>query len=538
MATILQFLQHLEAKIDYHFLSLHRELNPEQRPIEEEFGPSLRDLQHIDHIPAASSSSPLQKPGAKSDFDRSLTVSHQLTSLGDTSSLQHTAMVERPDSCFSAENSPVKTEGAADLADHSARRGTFDLFPATGTMAPETGQASLPNIAPEEASHLQKGSSKSGRSWRPMEIPLCSGVLLVCFLLQDTTGTTPMIGPSQVQNMSLVLPYANLPVIGVDLVKATTEDMDNCTDLDGFIFNAFSDTKNLYVLFFLLFMFLFIATVMGNSLIILLSWSDSQLNTPMYFLLSNLSFIDICYSSTTIPQMLVIFLVEQSFISLPACIAQMYFFLSLAASESFILATMAYDRFVAICNPLRYFSIMNKDVCLQMAGGAWVTGFIYGGIHTTNTFRLSFSGTNILNHFFCDIPPLLKISCIDTYFNEMSIYIIGGFLIMGCFLLITVSYIKIIFSVLNTPKGIGRGKAFSTCVSHLIIVILFYGSGSLTYLRPKSNFFTDKEWLFSIFYTCITPLLNPMIYSFRNKDIQRALMKLIGYKYSQAQQDN
>ncbi|XP_053555860.1 olfactory receptor 1019-like [Bombina bombina] len=303
--------------------------------------------------------------------------------------------------------------------------------------------------------------------------------------------------------------------------------MLNHTNIDGFIFNAFSNSKHLYALYFMLFMFLFLGTAVGNSLIILLSRLDSQLNTPMYFLLSNLSFMDICYSSTIIPQTLVIFLFEQSFISLPACFAQMYFFLSFAASESSILATMAYDRFVAICNPLRYSSIMNRDVCLQMAGCAWCIGFIYGGIHTVNTFKLPFCGSNVLNHFFCDIPPLLKISCIDTYFNEVSIFVIGGFLMLGCFILITVSYIKILFSVFKTPKGTARGKAFSTCVSHLIIVILFYGSGSLMYMRPKSIFFNDKEWLLSIFYTCITPFLNPIIYSLRNKDIHRAFIKLI-----------
>ncbi|KAM4707056.1 olfactory receptor 2D3-like [Discoglossus pictus] len=303
--------------------------------------------------------------------------------------------------------------------------------------------------------------------------------------------------------------------------------MGNHTKMQGFILNAFSEVKELKALILLIFMFLYIATVFGNSLIIFLSSINSHLKTPMYYLLSNLSFMDICYSSTIIPQMLTNLMLQKSVISLPACISQMYIFLSLAASESSLLAMMAYDRYVAICNPLRYVSIMSREVCLHMTIGTWLIGCIYGAIHTANTFRLPFCGSNVLNHFFCDIPPLLKISCIDTYFNEVTIFIVGGFLMLGCFLLIVSSYMRILFSVLKIPKGQGRGRAFSTCVSHLIIVLLFYGSGSFMYFRPKSNLLTDKEWLLSMFYTCITPFLNPLIYSLRNKDIQKALVKCI-----------
>ncbi|KAG8455577.1 hypothetical protein GDO86_001683 [Hymenochirus boettgeri] len=288
--------------------------------------------------------------------------------------------------------------------------------------------------------------------------------------------------------------------------------MENYTEGNDFILNAFSDGgKGLNDL---------------NSLIITLT-RVIQPSTPMYFLLSNLSLLDFCYSSTTVPKMLKSFLNKPSTITLPACIVQMFMFLTMATSESLLLAVMAYDRYVAICIPLRYVSIMSREVCLQLTSGILLLGCINGAIHTINTFRLPFCGLRILNHFFCDIPPLLKISCIDTYFNEVAVFGLGGVVMFSCFLLICGSYIHILFSVLKLQNGNSRKKALSTCISHLVAVLLFYVSGSLMYLRPKSNLITDKEWVLSIFYTCITPLLNPLIYSLRNKDIQRALTKLL-----------
>ncbi|XP_040275644.1 olfactory receptor 2D3-like [Bufo bufo] len=300
--------------------------------------------------------------------------------------------------------------------------------------------------------------------------------------------------------------------------------MTNSTDMKVFYLNAFTDMefKGLY---FALFLIIYLVTVIGNICIIFLAIIDDFLQTPMYFLLRNLAFLDICYTSTTLPQILANLLIEHLAISVPACIIQLFFFLSLAASESSLLAIMAYDRYVAICNPLRYSAIMNKDVCLHMVAGTWVVGVIFGTIHTANTFRLTFCGSNVLNHYFCDIPPLLKISCIDTLPNEATVFAVGSLLMHGCFLLIFGSYVQILLSVLNIRKGCGRKKGLSTCVSHLIVVLLFYGSGSFMYFRPKSNVLADKEWLLSLFYTSITPLLNPLIYSLRNKDIQGAFRK-------------
>ncbi|KAG8596508.1 hypothetical protein GDO81_001943, partial [Engystomops pustulosus] len=300
--------------------------------------------------------------------------------------------------------------------------------------------------------------------------------------------------------------------------------MNSSTNMKVFYLHAFADMR-FKAIYFTLFLLVYLVTVIGNIFIITLTELDHKLQTPMYFLLRNLAFLDICYTSTTLPQLLVNLLIEHLAISLPACVVQLFVFLSLAASESSLLATMAYDRYVAICHPLRYPVIMNRNICLYMVAGTWVIGGIYGAIHTINTFRLPFCGSNVLNHYFCDILPLLKISCIDTLPNEATVFAVGGFLMLGCFLLIFGSYVQIVFSVLSIEKGGGRKKGLSTCVSHLIVVLLFYGSGSFMYFRPKSNVLANKEWFLSLFYTSITPLLNPLIYSLRNKEIQGAFKK-------------
>ncbi|KAG9487213.1 hypothetical protein GDO78_007207 [Eleutherodactylus coqui] len=300
--------------------------------------------------------------------------------------------------------------------------------------------------------------------------------------------------------------------------------MANSTGMKEFYLHAFANMRFKY-LYFALFLTVYLITVIGNIFIIVLTIIDHLLQTPMYFFLRSLAFLDICYTSTTLPQMLINLVIERLAISLPACIIQLFVFLSLAASESFLLATMAYDRCIAICNPLRYPVIISKDFCIHMVAWTWVIGIIFGTIHTANTFRLPFCGSNVLNHYFCDIPPLLKISCIDTFLNEITIFATGGFVMHGCFLLIFGSYIQILFSVLSIPKGFGKKKGLSTCVSHLIVVLVFYGSGSLMYFRPKSNVLANKEWLLSLFYTSFTPLLNPIIYSLRNQDIQGAFQK-------------
>lgn len=307
--------------------------------------------------------------------------------------------------------------------------------------------------------------------------------------------------------------------------------MDNQTNIRNvFFLDAFSNIrpKGLYLFIFLT---IYLVTVIANLLIIIVTNIDFHLNTPMYYFLRNLAFLDICYTSTTLPHMLVSFLIEHLPIAVPACIVQLYCFLSLAASESSLLAAMAYDRYIAICNPLRYSVIMNKNVCLYMVSGIWVVGSIYGAIHTVNTFRLPFCGSRILHHYFCDIPVLLKVSCTNTFSNEVTVFGVGGLLMIGCFLVILGSYMHILFSVMSVRKGHGRNKGLSTCVAHLVVILLFYGSGSFMYFRPKSDLLADKEWLLSIFYSNITPLLNPIIYSLRNHEVKGAFRKLFNCLY-------
>nr|XP_033779120.1 olfactory receptor 1019-like [Geotrypetes seraphini] len=306
--------------------------------------------------------------------------------------------------------------------------------------------------------------------------------------------------------------------------------MQNRTLVMEFIIRGFLGTQNQRVLFFVVFLAIYLITVMGNLMIIVLTSADSRLSTPMYFFLGNLSFLDLFCISTTVPKMLVSFLEDKGVISFYGCAAQLYFFLFLACTESVILASMAYDRYVAICDPLHYTILMNRRVCIQMIAISWVAGNISAATHTVNTFRLPYCRSNVINHFFCDIPALLNIACADIYINQVVVLVVGGFLMLGCCFLIIISYMRIISSVLRIPSGQGRGKAFSTCSSHLIVVMLFYGTGSFTYLKPTSSYSANEDSVISVFYAIITPMLNPIIYSLRNKEIQEAMKKMISGK--------
>ncbi|CAI9590684.1 unnamed protein product [Staurois parvus] len=300
------------------------------------------------------------------------------------------------------------------------------------------------------------------------------------------------------------------------------QDM-NSTQVTVFFLLQLWDSPTGRIVFIMMFTIIYILTFSGNLIIIIICRFEKNLHTPMYYFLSHLAALEMCYISVTVPKMVHSSAMGNSSISFVACLTQLYFFGSLGSTECFLLAIMGYDRFLAVCKPLHYHSLMTSRICNFLVVGTWVVGSIYGVIHTANTFRLQFCGAKVLNHYFCDILPLLKISCIDTYINELTVFAVGGFLMIGCFVLICGSYMQILFSVFSVPKGGGRMKAFSTCVSHLVVVLLFYGSGCFMYMRPKSNLLAEKEWLLSIFYTSITPLLNPIIYSLRNKDIRKAL---------------
>ncbi|XP_005309083.2 olfactory receptor 10A4-like, partial [Chrysemys picta bellii] len=260
-------------------------------------------------------------------------------------------------------------------------------------------------------------------------------------------------------------------------------------------------------------------------LIILVTSFDPALNSPMYFFLRNLASLEICFNLVIVPKMLVNLLVENKAISFAGCAAQMYFFFFFGAAECCLLAAMAYDRYVAICNLLHYPDIITRRACFQLAGASWFSGFPVATVQTTWIFSLPFCGPNQVNHFFCDSPPVLELSCANTSLFEIEALTATVLFIMFPFLLILVSYVRIITTIVRMPSEEGRHKAFSTCSSHLVVVTLFYGTASSTYFRPKSSYSPDTKKLISLSYTVITPMLNPIMYSLRNKEVKSALRR-------------
>ncbi|XP_029440332.1 olfactory receptor 1020-like [Rhinatrema bivittatum] len=306
--------------------------------------------------------------------------------------------------------------------------------------------------------------------------------------------------------------------------------MENQTFVKDFLLLGFSNLPEMQLALFCMFLVLYISTLTGNVLIITLTRVDSQLDMPMYFFLSCLSFLEICYTSVTVPKMLINFLAKTNAISFPACATQLYFFISLGSIECTLLAVMAYDRYVAVCNPLCYPIVMNKAVCLRLVAGSWLSGFLNSAVHTSMTFHLPFCSSNQIQQFFCDIPPLLKLACTDTRTNNVVLFIVGGAYGLGSFLLTLISYIKIILTVLKIHTSASRRKTFSTCTSHLIVVSLFFGTSFFMYLQSTSKHSLAWESLVPVFYAIVTPILNPIIYSLRNKEVKAALQKLIHRK--------
>ncbi|KAM7066876.1 olfactory receptor-like protein DTMT isoform 2-T3 [Molossus nigricans] len=281
-----------------------------------------------------------------------------------------------------------------------------------------------------------------------------------------------------------------------------------------------SEQKNLV---YALFLAMYVTTVLGNLLIIMLIHLDSHLHTPMHFFLSNLSFSDLCFSSVTMPKLLQNMQSQVSSIPYSGCLAQMYFFLFFGDLESFLLVAMAYDRYVAICFSLHYTTIMSPRVCLSLVALSWVLTTLHALLHTLLTARLCFCADNVIPHFFCDLSALLRLSCSDTQINEWVIFTIGGLIVIIPFLLIIMSYARIVLSVLKVPSARGIRKAFSTCGSHLFVVSLFFGTIIALYLCPSADNSTVKETVMAVMYTVVTPMLNPFIYSLRNRDMKGAL---------------
>ncbi|XP_053120594.1 olfactory receptor 10C1-like [Hemicordylus capensis] len=310
------------------------------------------------------------------------------------------------------------------------------------------------------------------------------------------------------------------------MLKDKTWRLENGTSITEFIILGFSKLPEMKIFLFVVFACLYFFTVLGNITITVITSVDAALDTPMYFFLRNLSLVELCFTSVTVPNLLANLLLEEGRISFIGCASQLYFFLVFAVTECFLLSFMSYDRYVAICIPLRYTTIMNKRFCIQLSVASWVVGLLIAAGHTTFIFTLPFCRSNIINHFFCEIQPLLMLVCGNTYWNEVQVIVAAGVVLMLPFILILVSYIHIIITILRMKSAKSRRKAFSTCSSHLIVVTLFYGSALFMYGRPKSNYSLDTDKWLSLFYSVITPVLNPIIYSFRNKEVKGALRKL------------
>ncbi|NP_001378523.1 olfactory receptor family 8 subfamily B member 12G [Equus caballus] len=297
-----------------------------------------------------------------------------------------------------------------------------------------------------------------------------------------------------------------------------------------FILAGLTDQPGLQIPLFFLFLGFYLVTVVGNLGLIMLIGLNSRLHTPMYFFLFNLSLIDFCYSTTITPKMLKNFVSKHNIILHAECMTQLFFFCFFVISESFVLSAMAYDRYVAICRPLVYTVTMSPEVCLLLLLGVYVMGFSGALAHTGSIASLTFCANNIVNHFMCDILPLLELSCTSTYVHELVVFVVVAVDIGMPIITIFISYGLILCSILHIHSAEGKSKAFSTCSSHIIVVCLFFGSGAFMYLKPPSILPLGQGKVSSLFYTIVVPMLNPLIYSLRNKDVKIALRKALGIK--------
>ncbi|XP_077171627.1 olfactory receptor 10A7-like [Paroedura picta] len=305
-------------------------------------------------------------------------------------------------------------------------------------------------------------------------------------------------------------------------------EQKNETTVTEFLLLGFEDLGDQQLLLFLFFLVIYIVTMVGNILIVVLVVVDHHLQIPMYFFLGNLSCLETCYSSTILPVMLAnLFHGGQGTISFMGCMAQYYFFSFLAVSECYLLAAMSYDRYVAICKPLLYMALMNGKVCLLLIAGSWLSGSLVFNIAICLMHQLTFCGPSEINHFFCDFNPILKLSCNDTHIIKLLSLFLSALFSLPPFLLTLTSYGFIISAILRIPSTSGRQKAFSTCSSHLIVVSLFYGTVMIVYMLPQTEALQDLNKVFSLFYTILTPLFNPLIYSLRNREVKVAFRRAV-----------
>ncbi|XP_001377156.4 olfactory receptor 5B2 [Monodelphis domestica] len=301
--------------------------------------------------------------------------------------------------------------------------------------------------------------------------------------------------------------------------------MENTSEVNAFILTGLTEDPGLYVPLSIMVTLIYLITLVGNlGIVALISW-DSCLHTPMYFFLRNLSLVDFGLSSTIIPKVMTGLLTGDMVISYNGCATQMFFFASFAGIESFLLAFMAYDRHAAVCRPLHYTTIMTSKMCAYMLTGGHIWGFLSSSIIIGSIFSLSFCRSNVVHHFFCDIPPLLVLSCSETHITESIIFILASLNVSFIFLVIFFSYLFIFITVLKIRSAGGRQKAFSTCASHLTAVFIFYGTVTFMYFQPSSTHSMDSDKMVSLFYTTVIPMLNPIIYSLRNKEVKNAFRK-------------
>ncbi|XP_054419739.1 olfactory receptor 5B12-like [Pteronotus mesoamericanus] len=303
---------------------------------------------------------------------------------------------------------------------------------------------------------------------------------------------------------------------------------ENISEVTEFILVGLTDALEMQIPLFIIFSLIYFITLVGNLGMIMLILLDSRLHTPMYFFLSNLSLVDCVYASAVTPKVIVGFLTGDKMISYNACAAQMFFFAAFATIESFLLASMAFDRHVAVCKSLHYATTMTSTMCALLVTGPYICGLLESSIHVAFTFHLSFCHSNVVNHFFCDIPPLLALSCSDINTNEIVLFTLAAFNVFFTLLVILNSYLFIFIAILRMHSTDGQKKAFSTCASHLVTVSIFYGTIIFMYLQPNSSHSMDTDKMASVFYTMVIPMLNPLVYSLRNKEVKSAFKKVVG----------
>ncbi|KAG3285186.1 olfactory receptor 5L1-like [Ictidomys tridecemlineatus] len=305
---------------------------------------------------------------------------------------------------------------------------------------------------------------------------------------------------------------------------------ENCTTVTEFILLGLSDVPEMRVLLFLVFLLIYGVTVLANLGMIALIQVSSQLHTPMYFFLSNLSLVDFAYSSVIVPKVLANILTMDKAISFPACMVQFYLFCTCVVTEVFLLAVMAYDRFVAICNPLLYMAIMSQKLCAELVSGCYLLASVCALIHLCLALEIPLYRSNMINHFFCDLPPLLSLACSDVTVNKVLLFTVATFNESMTTVIILTSYLFIVITILKMHSAEGRRKAFSTCASHLTAIVVFHGTILSIYCRPTSGNGGDADKVATVFYTVVIPMLNPLIYSLRNKDVKEALRKVVSSK--------